>query len=70
MHLRCRALLMSLTLAGPVTAQELASTDSLGPLGREVQSWIALRVSPGREAYATSQIREQWSDWKVPSAAS
>ncbi|HMC55695.1 MAG TPA: M20/M25/M40 family metallo-hydrolase [Gemmatimonadaceae bacterium] len=61
---------MSLTLAGPVTAQELASTDSLGPLGREVQSWIALRVSPGREAYATSQIREQWSDWKVSAVGS
>src|SRR6185503_17726720 len=70
MHLRCSALLMSLAVADPLAAQELALSDSLGPLGRDVQSWIALRVSPGREAYATRQIREQWSDWRVSAVGS
>src|SRR4051812_20008667 len=63
MRLRCSAWLLLVIAAPPLAAQDLVDSDSLGPLGRDVQSWIALRVSPGREAYATQQIREQWSDW-------
>lgn len=53
------------SLASALHAQELTASDSLGPYGRAVQSWIALRVSPGREAYATQRIREQISGWSV-----
>ncbi|HJQ22040.1 MAG TPA: M20/M25/M40 family metallo-hydrolase [Gemmatimonadaceae bacterium] len=56
--------LVAIALARPAVAQDLPDADSLAPLGRDVQSWIALRVSPGREAYATQQIREQWPDWQ------
>src|SRR5438876_1743476 len=46
-------------------AQEpLPASDSLGPFGRAVQSWIALRVSPGREAYAMLQSSEQFAEWR------
>jgi putative aminopeptidase FrvX len=54
-----------LALASLLRAQEpFAPTDSLGPFGRVVQSWIALRVSPGREAHAMLRIREQFSEWR------
>src|SRR5438046_2986661 len=53
-----------LALASLLGAQEsLPASDSLGPFGRVVQSWIALRVSPGREAYAMLRIREQFPEW-------
>ena len=64
MRLRCSALWVVLVASRLAGAQDLAESDSLGVLGRDVQSWISLRVSPGREAYATRQIREQWSDWR------
>jgi len=43
----------------------LPPTDSLGPYGRAVQSWIGLRVSPGREAQAMQRIREQLPGWST-----
>jgi putative aminopeptidase len=57
MRLACSTLLIMLPLA--LGAQDdLSPSDSLGPFGRAVQSWIALRVSPGREAYAIERIKE------------
>lgn len=63
MRLACSALLLAVTAR--LDAQEpFAATDSLGAYGRVVQSWIALRVSPGREAYAMDRIRELGGgDW-------
>ena len=64
MRLACSILLLTITGVAPLRAQEeLAPTDSLGSYGRIVQSWIALRVAPGREAYATQLIREQVPGW-------
>ena len=40
-----------------------AQSDTLGPYGKVVQSWIALRVSPGREAFAIERVRALSSDW-------
>src|SRR3954468_13695757 len=65
MRLRCNAWLLLVIAAPPLAAQDLVDSDSLGPYGRAVQSWIALRVSPGREAYATQRIREQLTEWRV-----
>src|SRR5947207_15693817 len=54
-----------LALASLLGAQEsLPASDSLGPFGQVAQSWIALRVSPGREAYAMLRIREQLVEWR------
>jgi putative aminopeptidase FrvX len=64
MRLGCSAVL--LTFAGVLHAQELfAPTDSLGAYGRVVQSWIALRVSPGREASAMERIRGLSDEWST-----
>ena len=41
----------------------LPAQDTLGPYGKVVQSWIALRVSPGREAFAIERVRALSSDW-------
>ncbi|HEY8176731.1 MAG TPA: M20/M25/M40 family metallo-hydrolase [Gemmatimonadaceae bacterium] len=62
MRSACSVLLLA--LASVLGAQELPPSDSLGPIGRVVQSWIALRVSPGREAHAMLRIREQLSEWR------
>ena len=63
MRLGCSALLLS--VAGILEAQDpLMPADSLGSYGRIVQSWIALRVSPGREAHAMLRIREQLGGWR------
>lgn len=57
-------LALLVTIAGSLHAQEpFAPTDALGPYGRIVQSWIGLRVSPGREAHAMERIREL-GDWR------
>ena len=62
MRLGCSALLVLIPVV--LTAQDpFAPTDSLGPFGRAIQSWVALRVSPGREAYAIERIREL-GEWK------
>lgn len=54
------------TLASIMGAQDpLAPSDSLGSYGRIVQSWVALRVAPGREAYAMLRIREQLPGWRA-----
>jgi putative aminopeptidase FrvX len=58
------ALLLAFASPPLLGAQELPPSDSLGPFGRVVQSWIALRVSPGREASAMLRIREQFSEWR------
>ena len=63
MRLACSALLLS--IASLLRAQELPAADSLGPYGRIVQSWIALRVSPGREAHAMLRIRDIASGWRT-----
>lgn len=64
MHLRCSAI--ALAAAAALRAQEpFPPTDSLGPYGRDVQAWVALRVSPGREAYALQRIREQVPAWRA-----
>lgn len=64
MRLACSALFP--LLAAALNAQEpFGAADSLGPYGRVVQSWIALRVSPGREAYAMERIRE-FEGWRSP----
>lgn len=63
MRLGCSALLLA--FAAVLHAQDLARTDSLGPYGRVVQSWIALRVSPGREASAMERIRALSDDWST-----
>jgi len=64
MRLACSALLIFAVAASARAQEELAATDSLGTYGRIVQSWIALRVAPGREAYATQLIREQIPGFK------
>jgi putative aminopeptidase FrvX len=57
MRLACSTL--ALMVAGLLQAQDpIGTADSLGTYGRVVQSWVALRVSPGREAYAIDRIRE------------
>ena len=62
MRLACSAVVLALSaVASTVSSQE---TDSLGPYGRTVQSWIALRVSPGREAYAMQRVRELDDGWR------
>lgn len=62
MRLACSAL--SLAFGCVLHAQEpLGPTDSIGSYGRVVQSWIALRISPGREAYAIDRIREL-GEWR------
>jgi putative aminopeptidase FrvX len=63
MRLACSVL--ALTCAQLLSAQDLMDTpDSLGRYGRIAQSWISLRVSPGREAHAIQEIRELSSEWK------
>lgn len=63
MRLACSTVL--LVVASLLEAQDpLAPSDSLGSYGRIVQSWVALRVAPGREAYATLRIREQLTGWR------
>jgi len=62
MRSACSALL--LVVSSLLPAQELPPSDSLGTYGRIVQSWIALRVSPGREAHAMLRIRELATGWR------
>ena len=65
MRLACSASVLSFALPLLLPAQEpFAPSDSLGTYGRIVQSWVALRVSPGREAHAMLRIREQLGGWR------
>ena len=64
MRLACSVVLSF--CAAVVAAQEpFAATDSLGPYGRVTQSWVALRVSPGREASAMDHIRDKYGEKSV-----
>ena len=55
--------LLALSFLLPHSSFLLAQSDSLGPYGQVVQTWIALRASPGREAYAMERVRSLSSDW-------
>lgn len=64
MRSACSALLAVLAFPLPLAAQDpIARADELGQYGQVVQGWVSLRVSPGREAYATAAIRALDSDW-------
>ena len=53
-------------LAFPLAAQDpIGRGDDLGRYGRVVQSWIGLRVAPGREAPAIASIRHSDGEWRL-----
>jgi putative aminopeptidase FrvX len=65
MRLACSPLLLAIPAA--LAAQDpFGPGDGLGPFGRAVQSWVALPVAPGREAYAIERIREMGGgEWQA-----
>ncbi len=69
MRLACSGLLVALAL--PLGAQEpISRADELGQFGRVVQSWVSLRVSPGREAQAIAAIRDAGDGWTTDALGS